>query len=542
MPQTREHFEIVRLLGLERGIVAVTKIDRAPGELAAVTAEDVAELVRGSFLEGAPVVPVSSRTGEGIDRLRTALLDLARPDREAARAARAARLPIDRAFLVAGFGPVVTGSLVSGTISREQKLELLPERKTVRVRRLEVHGREVAEARAGERVSANLGGVELSDLTRGKGLATPGAFAVGVLLTVRVDLLPGSQPVRSGNRFFFHHFSTEARARLRLISVRELRPGGSSLAQLRLSSPVAAAPGDRFVLRRLSPVETVGGGEVLDAGWPVISRRRPGETDRLARLETGDLAVRALLWIEQTRELGASEEELGTRAGVWPAEVRTALAGEIAAGRVHALRRSPDRYISESALAKLGTRASAEIEAFLASSETSIGMPRSTLLSRLLPGAEPRWAEAIESALASRGVFRISGEEARPPGREDLAPGDRDLSERIVACFRERGLDPPSPSEVAQIVHHRPKVVEGLIGYLVKKGDLVRLPGGWLIAREAVEGVVRRLRTSGPPSFEVPEFKQMFGLTRRLAIPLLEHLDGAKVTRRVGDRREILRG
>jgi selenocysteine-specific elongation factor len=542
MPQTREHFEIVRLLGLERGIIAVTKIDRAPGELAAVTAEDVAELVRGSFLEGAPVVPVSSRTGEGIDRLRAALLDLARPDREAARAARAARLPIDRAFLVAGFGPVVTGSLVSGTISREQKLELLPERKTVRVRRLEVHGREVSEARAGERVSANLGGVELSDLTRGKGLATPGAFAVGALLTVRVDLLPGARPVRSGDRFFFHHFSTEARARLRLISVRELPPGGSSLAQLRLSAPVAAAPGDRFVLRRLSPVETVGGGEVLDAGWPAVSRRRPGETERLARLETGDLAARALLWIEQTRELGASEEELGTRAGLGPTEVREALAGEVAAGRVHALRRSPDRYISESALAKLGARASAEIEAFLASSGTSIGMPRSTLLSRLLPGAEPRWAEAIESALASRGVFRIAGEEARPPGREDLAPDDRDLSERIVACFRERGLDPPSPSEVAEIVHHRPKVVEGLIGYLVKKGDLVRLPGGWLIAREAVEGVVRRLRTSGRPSFEVPEFKQMFGLTRRLAIPLLEHLDGAKVTRRVGDRREILRG
>jgi selenocysteine-specific elongation factor len=542
MPQTREHFEIVRLLGLERGVVAVTKIDRAPRELASVTIEDVAELVRGSFLEGAPVVPVSSRTGEGVDQLRAALLDLARPDREAARAARAARLPIDRAFLVAGFGPVVTGSLVSGTISREQKLELLPERRTVRVRRLEVHGREVPEARAGERVSANLGGVELSELTRGKALATPGAFAVGALLTVRIDLLPGGRPVRSGDRFFFHHFSTETRARIRLIPARELSPGGSSLAQLRLSSPVAAAAGDRFVLRRLSPVETVGGGEVLDTGWPAVSRRRPEETERLARLAAGDLAARSLLWIEQARELGVGEEELATRAGVWPAEIRAALAGEIAAGRAYALRKSPDRYISEAALAKLGSRASSEIEAFLASTGASVGMPRSTLLARLLPSADARWAEAVESALAARGVFRIAGEEVRPPGREDLAPGDRDLSERIVSCFRERGLDPPSPSEVAEIVRHRPKVVEGLIGYLVKKGDLVRLPGGWLIAREAVDGVVRRLRASGRPSFEVPEFKQMFGLTRRLAIPLLEHLDGAKVTRRIGDRREIVRG
>jgi len=541
MPQTREHFEIVRLLGIDRGVVAVTKIDRVAPELVGVTLEDVRELVRGSFLEAAPVVPVSSRTGEGLETLKAALVGLAAPEQNV-RETGAARLPIDRAFLVPGFGPVVTGSLVSGAISRDQKLELLPERRAVRVRRLEVHGRETAEARAGERVSANLVGVELSDLERGKVLASPGALPVSALVTASVRLLASSRPVRSGDRFFFHHFSSERRARLRLLGAAQLAPGGSARAQLRLSAPVAAVPGDRFVLRRLSPVETIGGGVILDALWPPVGRVRLEDVERLDRLESGDLTERCVLWVEQSRERGAGEEELAARAGRSASQIRSALAGPLSEGRIRAPRRSPDRYIAESSLERLAERASAEIAAYLAAEGAAVGMPRRTLLARLLPSAEPRWAEALEAALAARGVFQLAGEEARPPGRADLGSGERDLAERIIAVFRERGLDPPSPAEAAERVRHRPKVVEGLIGYLAKKGDLVRLPGGWLVAREAVDGVVARLRGSGKESIDVAEFKEMFGLTRRLAIPLLEHLDGAKVTRRVGDRREILPG
>ena len=541
MPQTREHFEIVRLLGIERGVIAVTKIDRVTPDLVAVTSDDVRDLVRGSFLEDAPLLPVSARTGEGLPGLQRALRELASPDREAARAARAARLPIDRAFSIAGFGPVVTGSLVSGTLSRDQKLELLPERRVVRVRRLEVHGREAAAARAGERVSANLAGVELPELARGKVLASPRAFAVTSLITARVRLLPSARPSRSGDRFFFHHFSSESRARLRLLEGRELVPGASALAQLRLSEPIAAAPGDRFVLRRLSPVETVGGGLVLDPLWPGIGRTRAEELARLGGLERGPLSDRAALWIEQSREEGVSEDDLAARAGVSASEIRGAVAPAAASGLVHVLRRSPERYLSEKALARLAVRAAAEIGDFLAQGAASVGMPRSTLLARLLPGGDPRWAEAVEASLAARGVFRIAGEEARPPGREDLAPEDRQLSERILAVYRDSRLDPPSPAEVAERVRHRAKVVEGLVGYLAKRGDLVRLPGGLVISREAVEDVARRLRGSGKESLDVPEFKTMFGLTRRLAIPLLEHLDAEKVTRRVGDRRLVLR-
>ncbi len=540
MPQTREHFEIVRMLGIPAGVVALTKVDRASPELVEVTAADVRELTRGSFLEDAPIVPVSARTGEGLEALKAALVEAARAGRSGAREEAVARLPIDRAFLVPGFGPVVTGSLVSGTIARDQKLELLPERKPVRVRRVEVHGREEDVARAGERVSVNLAGVELSDLRRGMVLADPGAIATSERLIARLDLLPSAPPLKSGDRVAFHHFASEATAGVRVLDAPGIPAGGSARVALRFASPVAAAAGDRFVLRRLSPVETIGGGVVLDPR-PAAVRGRADEARRQAldRLEHGSLGERLVLWIEEAREHGAAEEDLAQRAGTSPESVRMALAPALAEGLVRALRTSPDRYMAEASLDRLAARATAELGKLSAAGSTSVGVPRGTLLQKLLPRADPRWAEAVEAALVARGTIVIAADEARAPGRDDLAGADRELSARIADVFRERGLEPPSPSEVATLVQRHPKVIEGLIGYLAKKGVLVRLPGGWIVAREAVDSVVERLRASGKKAVDVGEFKAMFGLTRRLAIPLLEHLDATKVTRRVGDRREV---
>ncbi len=541
MPQTREHFEIVRMLGLTRGVVAVTKSDRVARELVEVTVSDVRQLLQGSPLAAVPIVPVSSVTGEGLEDLKAALLELGRDSPTEEREARVTRLPIDRAFLVPGFGPVVTGSLVSGAISRDQKLELLPERRLVRARRVEVHGREEEVARAGERVSANIAGVELENLHRGMVLSLPGALSVSARLLVRLELLRGAAPLKSGARVAFHHFASEARAGVRVLGGASIGPGESALAELRLSKEVAAVPGDRFVVRRLSPVETIGGGVVLDPQPATLRGRIAGEAlAALAPLEAGTLAGRLMLWVEQARERGVSEEALAMRAGVAPAAAREAIAPALAEGRLHALRRSPDRYVSEAVLAALSTRAGKLLQGLLSAGGAGVGVSRGTLLQRLLAGAEPRWAEAVEAALVSRGVLAIAGDEARLPGKGDLAGPERDLSERIVALFHQGGLNPPSPSEVAKVITRHVKVVEGLIGYLVKKGELARLPGGWIVAKSTVDDVAARLRTSGKASLDVSEFKEMFGLTRRLAIPLLEYLDNTKVTRRVGDRREVL--
>ena len=541
MPQTREHFEIVRMLGLTAGAVAVTKTDRVPSELVEVTISDVRDLVSGSFLENAPILPVSARTGDGLENLKAALVALARGTGAGDREERAARLPIDRAFLITGFGPVVTGSLVSGTISKDQKLELLPDRRQVRARRVEVHGREEPVARAGERVSANLAGVELQDLRRGLVLATPGALPVTQRLHARMELLSAAPRIKSGDRISLHHFATEIRARVRVLDDSEVAPGGSARVELRLSGSIAAIPGDRFVVRRLSPVQTIGGGVVLDPlPAPLRGRLDAARREALDRVEQGPLAERLLAWVEEGREHGASDEALAQRAGVSTESVRAALAEPLKSGRMHALRRSPERYLAEPALRRLVTRVGVELKALVEAGSGAVGTSRSTLLQRLLPGADPRWAEAVEAALVARGALVLAGDEARAPGREDLAAPERDLAERIASVFGERGLNPPSPGEAAELVRHRPKVVEGLIGYLAKKGTLVRLPGGWMIARSAVDEVAARLRASGKASLDVGEFKEMFGLTRRLAIPLLEHLDATKVTRRVGDRREVI--
>jgi selenocysteine-specific elongation factor len=541
MPQTREHFEIVRMLGIRTGAVAVTKIDRVPSDLVAVTISDVRDLVAGSFLEGSPVAPVSAKTGEGIEELKAILVTLAETA-ATERDERPPRLPIDRAFSIPGFGPVITGSLVSGAVSREQKLELLPDRKPVRVRRVEVHGREVAEARAGERVSANLAGVELADLRRGQTLAPPDALPVTKRILARLDLLPGSRVLRNGDRVAFHHFASESRARVRSLAGREIAPGSGAIVELRLVEPIAAVPGDRFVIRRLSPVETIGGGVVLDP-LPAAARGRAdaARTERLARLESGSATERLLVWIEEARERGVSDEELARRAGTSADAVRDALRDPISKKVIHVLRRTPDRYVAEAPLARLASRAASEIESLASSGAGSIGASRRTLLQRLVPGADARWAEAIEAALVARGAIVVAGEEARAPGRDDLPTPERDLAGRIAKLYADRGLDPPSPAEAALTLSHRQKVVEGLVAYLVKRGALIRLPGGWIMSKEAVDGVASRLRASGRSSLDVPEFKEMFRLTRKLAIPLLEHLDATKVTRRVGDKREIVK-
>ena len=362
-------------------------------------------------------MPVSSLTGEGLPELKRSLLRLALEEESSGREARGARLPIDRAFSIVGFGPVVTGSLVSGTISRDQRLELLPARRSVRVRRLEVHGSETEEARAGERVSANLAGVELEEVRRGVVLAAPGAFATSALLTARLELLSGAPPVKSGDRLSFHHYSSESRALVRVLDGRVLRGGETGRVQLRLSQPVAAIPGDRFVVRRLSPVETIGGGAILDPLWPPLRRATPeilGELDRL----DGSLSEKLLAWVEQAREAGADEETLAARAGVGREEVRAAMADPIARGRAHALRRSPERYVGEDALARLAVRARSEIERGLRETSGSVGVSRGTLLARLLPSADPRWAEAVEKALVARGAYVLAGEEARIPGEK----------------------------------------------------------------------------------------------------------------------------
>ena len=531
-PQTREHFAIARLLGLSCGLVALTKIDRVPPELREVVRMELQEFLSGSFLEGAPIIPVSARTKEGLPDLRRALVELAIAGQRE-REERSLRLPIDRAFSISGFGSVVTGSLVSGTISPEQRVEILPDRIPARVRRVEVHGREVERAQAGERTSVNLAGVELPSLRRGQMLTSPGSLEPSRRLLARIDLLSEARRMKSGSTVTFHHFASETPARVRLIGREWLEPGTGAPALLTLGQAAAVAVGDRFVLRRPSPPATIGGGEVLDTEPP----RRIAAED-LEVFQAGGARERLMRRIVRHAE-GVSLDDLSRQEWVKPEEVRKLLeAPEKSADLV--VLSSGRLYLSAARLGELEAKTRALVEKELRTRPGATGAPRAVVLERLFSRFDPKIAEEIFDRLANRKAVEIRGDELRLPGSGMLAPGDQKLADRIAARFDEGGLAPPSPGDLVQAFGAKQKIVEGLVTFLVKEKRLARLPGGFFISQKAVDDAISRLRATGWKSFSVPEFKEKFGLTRRIAIPLLEHLDEKKITRRSGDRREVV--
>ncbi len=529
-PQTREHFAIVRLLGIPRGVVALTKTDRVSDDVAAVAELEVRELVAGSFLEGAPILRVSARTGEGVDRLADTLFAIA-GDAAGHRDRKPLRLPIDRAFSIAGFGRVVTGSLVDGTLTAGQKVEILPEGIEARVRRVEVHDEAIETARAGERTSANLAGVEREQLRRGQMIVAPGSIVPSSRLLVRLTMLADAPALEDGAEVAFHHFASEHVARVRLWE--EAGPAAEIAALLTLETPVAARAGDRFIVRRLSPAATIGGGEILDVHPP----RKIAAEDRRVFL-SGSTADRLVRRIERSAA-GASREELAREEGLREEEVRPLLAERLKAGDLRDLD-SGRLFLSKIRWEDLAKRAAAAVAEEIKRRPGAVDASRAAVLEQVFGAFSAHDAEVVLKSIADAGRVVLAGETVRLPGERALPGGEQKMAERIAALFDEGGLEPPSPGDVAVKLSAKPKIVEGLLAYLVKERRLARLPGGFFVSRAAVDSVVSELRASGKSPISVPEFKEMFHLTRRMAIPLLEHLDETKVTRRAGDRREVL--
>jgi selenocysteine-specific elongation factor len=532
-PQTREHFAIAKLLGLKKGIVALTKIDRVPSDLAGAAELEVRELVAGSFLENAPILRVSAKSGAGVEALAAELFALIGSG-AAERDELPLRLPVDRAFSIAGFGPVVTGSLIEGTIAPEQKVEILPDAIEARVRRVEVHDEEVPAARAGERTSVNLAGVELENLRRGQMIVAPGSIRESDRLLARLTLLGDTPMLESADEVSFHHFAAERVARVRLW---EGGGGGGLSAQAALFSldePVAARVGDRFIIRRLSPAATIGGGEIVDAHPP----RKIEDEDREVFLR-GTAAERLLRRVRRALA-GMAREDLAREESLREEEVRMKLADPVASGAVVALGAGAF-FLSREALDSLSAQARQAVEDEVARRPGSVGASRAAVLEQAFSRFSPKHAEALLRSIIEKGLLEADGDQLQLPGSGALPAPEQKLADRIAGAFEAVGLDPPNPRDVATNLGAKPKIVDGLIAFLVKEKRLARLPGGFIVAQAAVDRVVSGLRASGKTSITVPEFKELFGLTRRLAIPLLEHLDETKVTRRTGDVRTILR-
>ena len=536
MPQTREHFHICRLLGVPRGLVALTKCDAADAETQELAELEARELVAGSFLEGRPVVRVSARTGEGLPALREALLALAR-ETPVRPAEGVLRLPIDRVFSMKGFGTVVTGTLVAGDLGLGGEVEALPSGRRARVRGLQVHGESVDRASAGTRTAVNLAG-DVEGLARGEVLAWPGTLRPTSMIDAEVSLLPGARPLADGTRVRVHAASAEVLARVRLLDAATLDPGRTALAQLRLESPAVVGRGDRLVLRSYSPADTVGGAVVVD---PLPPRRRSADRTSVERLrDAGSVLDAAEALVAEAGPRGVEAPELAARLTVPLAR----LAAELSARATLAvLGQDPAVVVSREALARLGESVLAAIEAFHRGQPLKAGMPREELRTRTFARASIAVFERVLADLAAAGRVRLLPDVvAAAPHEVRLTAGEEEAREALVDAARAAGLAGVELPALAERSGKDMRLLERVARVLVTERALDRVGTALLVHRDHLESMKVRVRERwrAGDRIEVGAFKDLTGLSRKYVIPLLEYLDREKVTRRAGNDRIVL--
>jgi selenocysteine-specific elongation factor len=549
MPQTREHFHICQLLRVRSGLIVLTKRDLADGDMLEIATLEARELVNGSFLEAAPIVAVSSKTGEGLDDLRRVLLEVA-SGVEGRDADGPARLPIDRVFTVRGFGTVVTGTLVSGTLSVDQTVEILPRGLHAKVRGLQVHGRGETNAAAGHRVAVNLGGVELTDLERGDVLCTPGAFESTRRFDASIDLLKEARALRHGARVRFHQGTAEVLGRVAMAAVRgsdapaaQVAPGESAYARIRLEAPAVLTRGDRFILRAYSPPLTIGGGVVLDPQPPRGAIRTPAGRRRLQSLDIADHpdadVVAAL--VEERAAFGLPAGALVARAGLTPRSAAAVTDALVGARRVQ---RVGDLLVAASAIEDRGSRLLAALKQHHAAQPLSEGLPREEARERVFGRGAAEVFDAVVAALVAGGRIVARDRLALAGHTLSLSPEEARAGDAIERVFREAALAPPDFATAAARAAVDAALADRMGKLLLRQKRLVKLDDLWFHADalETLKADVRGLKAAAaqPARVDVAAFKERYGITRKYAIPLLEYLDRERVTRRVGDSRVVL--
>jgi selenocysteine-specific elongation factor len=536
-PQTREHFDILQLLGVRRGITVLTKADAVDAETLDVVRLEVEEFLRGTFLEApqSPVVAVSSITGAGLDELKIAMAAAAQGLR--ARDSQAlARLPIDRVFTMRGFGTVVTGTLVAGTIRREDELEVFPAARRVRVRGLQVHGRAGDAAIAGQRTALNLTGASLEDLSRGMTLAPPAVFQIARRADVRLRLLSSApRPLKESARVHFHSYTMETVAEVALLGTKQIAPGEESFARLKLPEAALLLPGDRFIIRQFSPLVTIGGGVVLDA-FPM--KRSPALAEFLSTVSSGDESAILGGRIARRGGSGIGITALIAETG-WSREKIDALTRP--AEREQVILRIEDVFVDGSVAKVLKAALIAAVEKFHQQNPLAQGMGREQLREQKHIPA-PIFLALIDALVRNKNV-EVAGDLVRLPGRGVVMKDEEAESKKTIEdVFAAAGLKVPALQEVIAGLKVDKVRAQKIVTLLLRDKSLTKISDELVFHRSALEGLRRTIaaykRTS--TKIDVAAFKELTGVSRKYAIPLLEYLDRERVTRRVGDWREIL--
>ena len=538
-PQTREHFDICRLLAIRSGITVLTKSDAVDAETLGVVRLEVEDYVRGSFLGTAldpaksPIIAVSSLTGAGLDELKSVLARVA-SEVAAKDSAALARLPIDRVFSMKGFGTVVTGTLVAGTIRKEEELEVFPTGKRVRVRGVQVHGAPAEAAIAGQRTALNLAGVSIEDLARGMTLATADTFRSTSRVDTLLSLLPSAKPLKDGARVHFHAYTTETIAEARLYGAKQLKPGDEQFVQLRLSEPTLLLPGDRFIVRQFSPVVTIGGGLVLDAS-PLARKQRQhdiatfltkmmaGSPDEVLAARVGRRGIVGLPLDDVPGEMNIRLEEATKLA---------AQAGLVWCGQV---------LVTSTFYSGAKTVTLQAVRKFHDANPLVAGMSKEELRDQVNLSYEV--FNSVLGKLVEEKQLEVAGELVRLPGRGVVMKDEEAESKKIIEhAFASAGLKVPSLKEVLAGLKVDKVRAQKIVTLLLRDKILIKISEELVFHQSALIELRHKIATlkTTTTKIDVARFKEMTGVSRKYAIPLLEYLDRERVTRRVGDERMIL--
>jgi selenocysteine-specific elongation factor len=538
MPQTREHLAICHLLRVRGGLTVLTKADMAEPEWLELVQEDVRGFLRGTFLEGQPVVPVSAKTGQGLDELRGHLAALTRsvPPRSTDATFR---LPIDRVFTIRGFGTVVTGTVAAGQLAVDERVEVYPREIQARVRGLQTHGHAVEQTVAGQRTAVNLQGVERVAIERGDVLSLPGLLRPTYMLDATCELLAdAAAPLKVRQRVRLHIGTSEIMARVHLLDGERLEPGQRGYVQLRLEAPVVALPRDRYVIRSYSPMVTIGGGEILDVA-PAKARRSPGLLGRLQTLERGAPAAVVEEHVLRVGAGGARTTELRARTPFGPDALKAALADLVARGRVLLVDR--EWYVHADAAERLSAETVAALTAFHAREPLKPGMSKEELRTRL-GGVEERVFLHLLDRFAAASRIAVEKDKVRLAGHQvRLDPRQQAWLTRLEGEFREAGVAPPTPEEAFARLGMAKPDEQALLQVLLDDRRLVRVKEGLYFHAEPLQAAEARVAAFLREKREITpqDMKDLLGITRKYAIPLLEYLDAQRLTVRVGDRRVL---
>lgn len=532
MPQSREHLAICNLLKIKTGLVAITKVDIAEKEWVELVKDEIADFVKGTFLENSPIIPVSARTGENLDNLKKEIREVAL-NVAPKNTGGLFRLPIDRVFTLKGFGTVVTGTAISGKLSIDDPVEILPADIKAKVRGLHSHGRAIETAFAGQRVAVNLQGVEKESLTRGDVAVTPGSFSETKSLDAYLELLPDTPPLKNKSLVHFYAGTSETVARVILYEKEEVRPKDSCYCQFRLQDPVIVVAGDRYIIRRFSPLETLGGGEILDSS-PSRRRRKEG-IDDLRLLYSGSLRQKISLKIEKSGTRGISLNSIKGWINTDLQSLSDTVGNLRETGEIHIVENEliHDKYFLAIQNEILGT-----LKAFHRKNPLKPGMSKEEMRNQLR--TDSRLFNFILAGLkdvqVDKDLLRLRD------FKVELSSSEEAFRMKVLELLNKGGFQPPTKEEISSSLKLEPKRLTDILSLMSKEAKAVKVNDSLYLSSRVYDEMLSLVRNffKKKPEMTVAEFRDLLNTSRKYALPFLEFLDSQKVTLRTGDVRKLL--